>query len=276
MKRQCFSSFMLLLCILLSVILLGCDPISSNANLNEPRMTVTGRYIRGRSGQNMILVDEEHSNQMVAIMGNSTGDETVFASFQTGDRIRIVCNNFLESYPAQTNVFTCEWLEAGSIADIPQEVVEHLTSLGHMDEPITVKFHRYVNDKDINITATYRALWGYQELDTIENAQIQSTGLQLYSWPDREMTVDILYHADGFTLDALPVISTETVTLDSGLTAIIYTQKDNDGNELITVVFDTENHSITAQYRWNSTHKQRYQEDVLRILHSITFSIQYK
>lgn len=274
MKKTLAIRLLVFFCLLFSVVLTGCTPTLSAQDPFEPRCSVTGRYIRGRSGEDMIWIEEGLSRLTVSFMGNSTEDETIFDDYQTGDRIRIVCNNFRETSPAQTDVFECEWLEAGSLADISQDVIEHLTLKGQMDEPITASLHRHVDGKDIDMQAVYRALWMYRPIDIIENAKIKCTGLQLYVETDQEMMVDILFYPDQFIMEALPVISTETVSLDSDLSATIYTQKDNDGKELVTVVFDSFDHKLIAQYRWDQARKQRYHEEVRQILNTITFSIQ--
>ena len=273
MEKYRIRQILLLVSLLFTVFFIGCTPIPSGLDPSEPRMQVIGRYIRSRSGDHMILVEENNGGMPVSLLGNSTGDRFVFDEFQTGDRIRIVCNNFRETSPAQTDVFECEWLEAGSIADIPQWVIENLTFKGFLDEPITVAVHRYWDDKDINIQATYRALWTYREIDTIISSEIQCAGLQLYAFPDREMTVEVLYHTERFTIEALPVISIESIVLDSGNNAKIYTQMDADSKELVTAVFDSDDGTFTAQFRWDHALKKRYQEDVHEILNSILFSV---
>lgn len=274
MKKQLLQRLFIFFCLLFTVVLTGCTPTPSVQDPFEPRCSVTGRYIRGRSGDDMIWIEEGPSRLSISFMGNSTEDEDIFDDYQTGDRIRILCNNFRETSPAQTDVFECEWLEAGSLADVPQDVIEHLTRKGQMDEPITASLHRHVDGKDIYMQAVYRALWMYRPIDIIENAKIKCTGLQLYVEPDQEMMVDILYYPNQFTMEALPVISTETISLDSDLSATIYTQKDNNGKELVTVVFDSFDHKFIAQYRWDQARKQRYHEEVRQILNTITFSIQ--
>ena len=130
MKKQLLQRLFIFFCLLFTVVLTGCTPTPSDQDPFEPRCSVTGRYIRGRSGDDMIWIEEGPSRLSVSFMGNSTEDEDIFDDYQTGDRIRILCNNFRETSPAQTDVFECEWLEAGSLADVPQDVIEQFDSQG--------------------------------------------------------------------------------------------------------------------------------------------------
>ena len=126
-KHSVFSVLMVLCCILILFCISGCH------SSDLIRSTATGRYIRGRSGAHLILIEEGYSGTAACTMGNQTGDETIFDALQTGDRIRITCDNFRETYPLQTTVFSCKKLESGNINDIPQEHIEYLTERGWMD-----------------------------------------------------------------------------------------------------------------------------------------------
>ncbi|MBP3700522.1 MAG: hypothetical protein J6I64_01395, partial [Lachnospiraceae bacterium] len=175
------------LCFLFS----GCNPMEwSDLGEEDMRCTVTGRYIRARGGGDIILIEEGYSGMAASYMGNSTGDETIFDEFETGDRIRIICNSFREISPMQTDVYECEWLEAGSIKDIPQEHIEHLTLMGHMDEPITASFDWTWEEQEIHIQATYGALWTYSDVKPHISDEMPKLGVHLHQYGESDVTAD--------------------------------------------------------------------------------------
>lgn len=122
------------LCCLLAVT--GCGrtdasaPQSVGSGVDENSLqTVTGRYCRA-NGQDLILCD----NGDPIVLGG--GSDAAFRDLQTGDRIEILCDSILETYPAQTAVYDCKLLERGTGDDLPADTVRSLSDLGwHIEDP---------------------------------------------------------------------------------------------------------------------------------------------
>lgn len=83
-----------------------------------------GRYIRTENGADMILLD---GSPIVM-----SGDEALFEGLQTGDLIRIRHGLIRETYPGGADVTACERVEAGSMEDIPQAILESICPMGYV------------------------------------------------------------------------------------------------------------------------------------------------
>lgn len=53
-----------------------------------------------------------------------------FRNLSTGDRLLILHDGILETYPARTAAYLCLRVGSGSIQNIPQSVIDGLTELG--------------------------------------------------------------------------------------------------------------------------------------------------
>lgn len=85
----------------------------------------TGRCIVTSNGAYMILLD----NSPIT-MSNISNREALFSELKTGDEILILHDGIQETYPGGTGVYYCRRLKEGSIADIPDEVIESLSPMG--------------------------------------------------------------------------------------------------------------------------------------------------
>ena len=103
--------------IISTFIFIGC---SSNSKMN-----MEGRYLR--VGKANLIIDE---NGGPIVMNNISGNDELFDDLKNGDKIKIKCNEVLNSYPAQTQVDKFKFLEAGDISDIPQSTINSLKELG--------------------------------------------------------------------------------------------------------------------------------------------------
>lgn len=83
-----------------------------------------GRYIRTENGMDIILLDGSP-----VVM---SGEETLFEGLNTGDLIRIRHGLIRETYPGGTDVYSCERVEAGSLEDIPQDILESICPMGYV------------------------------------------------------------------------------------------------------------------------------------------------
>ena len=111
------------------VILIGCL-IATLSGCSEKKQTMTGRCLIASTGQYLIISDDSE----VVVMSNQSEKETLFKDLQTGDKIKITCDNILLTYPGQTNVYSCKILENGSLEDIPLETYNHLKEMGWISE----------------------------------------------------------------------------------------------------------------------------------------------
>ena len=63
-------------------------------------------------------------------MSNRTDNDNLYAKLTDGDKVLVLHDGIAESYPGKTGVYGIFKLEDGSIADIPDAVMESLTELG--------------------------------------------------------------------------------------------------------------------------------------------------
>jgi hypothetical protein len=110
------KAILLFLCIPL-VTLFSC--INSNdENLAEEHSTVTtGRFLIADDGSYIIIVPDYGP----IVMANKTDNEDVFDNMQTGDKIKVSYYIIADSYPGQTEIYSCELIEKGGFEDIMQD-----------------------------------------------------------------------------------------------------------------------------------------------------------
>lgn len=85
----------------------------------------TGMCMVSQNGSYLILLDDSP-----IVMRNCTGDDTLFDGLHSGDTIRILHDGIQESYPGGTGVYYCRVTENGTIADLPEDILESLSSMG--------------------------------------------------------------------------------------------------------------------------------------------------
>ena len=107
---------------LLCAALAGC---SSDPSVPEESFPMTGRYLR--PGESHLIIPE---NGGATVMNNGTDDTSIFDGLDTGDKIEVVCDYILESYPASTTIYSCKLLEDGSPEDLPQDEIDTLAEMG--------------------------------------------------------------------------------------------------------------------------------------------------
>ncbi len=86
----------------------------------------TGRCYVTQNGDYLILL---HDREPIR-MANCSWNSELFAELNTGDEICILHDGILETYPGKTGVFYCRRLSRGTIADIPEQVLENLSPMG--------------------------------------------------------------------------------------------------------------------------------------------------
>lgn len=85
---------------------------------------VQGRYLKTDGGDMIVCGDAPY------VMINETGDSGVFDGLKSGDLIEVTYEYALETYPAKMPVLSLTLIERGGIDDIPENVLESLSSLG--------------------------------------------------------------------------------------------------------------------------------------------------
>jgi len=81
-----------------------------------------------KSGSNYLLYDEYGG---LIVMNNASGDDNLFDGLETGFKAEIQrSSETLETFPEQARVYHVTVLEEGSAADLPEEAVNSLLSLG--------------------------------------------------------------------------------------------------------------------------------------------------
>ncbi len=93
---------------------------------HEETAELTGRYLRQDKGSSLII---DESNTPI-VMSNYTGDENIFDNLENGDEIKITFSSIRETYPAGTDIYSCELISKGDISDIDETVITSLEDLG--------------------------------------------------------------------------------------------------------------------------------------------------
>lgn len=82
-----------------------------------------GLYLQTDNG-NMLILD----NSPISMSGN----DDMFEKYESGDKILVLHDGILESYPGQTRAYFVMKLADGEITDIPETVLISLSELGWM------------------------------------------------------------------------------------------------------------------------------------------------
>ena len=80
-----------------------------------------GLYLQTDNG-NMLILD----NSPISISGN----DDMFEKYESGDKILVLHDGILESYPGQTRAYFVMKLADGEMSDIPENVLVSLNELG--------------------------------------------------------------------------------------------------------------------------------------------------
>ena len=87
----------------------------------------TGVYLESKDGP-AILISERTP---IAMSSNHNGD--MFSELEKGDKIVVIHNGIMESYPAKTHVYAVFKINDGVTGTIPPSVIEELMDLGWID-----------------------------------------------------------------------------------------------------------------------------------------------
>lgn len=115
MKKVLINFSILTICLLLMI---GCS--------QNNKSSITGIYLKSTNGINLIITE----NNEPICMNNKSGNENIFNTLKSGDKIEVTFEYIRETYPAQTDIYSCKLIEKGTINNIPKDV---LISLEEMD-----------------------------------------------------------------------------------------------------------------------------------------------
>ena len=90
-----------------------------------------GRFLRSDSGRPMIVCNYSPNSM------STRTERDIFRNLETGDKIWVLHSAVAESYPGRMRVYAVIRLGKGSIADIPQDVIDELRGLGWLAEEDT-------------------------------------------------------------------------------------------------------------------------------------------
>lgn len=100
------------------ILLAGCSVKGTNS--------MTGIYLKSINGSNIII--GEGSGPIC--MDNETGNKNIFDDLKSGDKIEITYDLIKETYPAQTQIYSCNLIERCSADDIPKDILDKLQEMG--------------------------------------------------------------------------------------------------------------------------------------------------
>lgn len=118
MKKAVFLLCTLLCTLLCALALTACG--------GEAHSELEGRYLQAADGTALIVTDDGSP----VTLSDQSEDGGLFDGLNTGDRIRITCDDIRETDPGQTGAYTCKLLEEGALADIPEDALTTLEELG--------------------------------------------------------------------------------------------------------------------------------------------------
>lgn len=93
-----------------------------------PLTSSTGHCVLSDSGCFLVLDD------LPVELHTRTGNTDVFNHLATGDKLFVIHDGILETYPAQTHTYFCLRIGRGDTSDIPQNVMDGLTELGRLSK----------------------------------------------------------------------------------------------------------------------------------------------
>ncbi len=90
----------------------------------------TGRYLRA-DNTDILIIDNSP-----VVMSVNSGKDDVFTDYENGDKLLVLHDGIMESYPAQTRVYFVIKLADGHISDISESVLKQLYELGWTSVPV--------------------------------------------------------------------------------------------------------------------------------------------
>ena len=235
----------------------------------------TGRCIVSDSETVLLIVEDGYSEGFPVALGYNGSKDNVFHGWSTGDLVTVIHDGIRETYPGQTQMYYGWHKEDGSREDIPETILNQLTEMGWIKEPVIAKFEREVEGKQVHIQLEVPPLWQVeeQEVQTVPNSENWvSCGLILRSVNDPEIAVEIMYYDYSFAMCGTGV-DFEDITMNNGQPATLATEKLNDGGILVTFIMgdSTRDDSFVAHYHLTKDQKKLYEDEILDMLLGVEF-----
>lgn len=175
MKKKILVVVSVVICILvIGVFILAGKGISPSVGL----------YLETDNG-NMIILDKSP-----IVMSTRSGNNDMFAKFDSGDKIFVIHDGIQESYPGGTGVYFSIKLADGHISDISESVLTELTELGWLSaENLLVSTDTYHSAFFDVITASTGSIFDTDKMESeADNAEL--------------MNEEGVYHFPVFVFDA--------------------------------------------------------------------------
>lgn len=90
----------------------------------------TGRYLRAKNGEDLVVIE---CMGPVKVTDRSK-DGRLFEDMNDGDLVKVRLGSIEETYPGQSEIFTCTLEEKGKIEDIDGNTLKQLQEMGWLDE----------------------------------------------------------------------------------------------------------------------------------------------
>ena len=108
MKKALINFSIITICLLLMI---GCS--------QNNKSSITGIYLKSTNGINLIITED---NEPIC-MNNKSDNENIFNTLKSGDKIEVTFESIRETYPAETDIYSCKLIEKGSINKSTKEKV---------------------------------------------------------------------------------------------------------------------------------------------------------
>lgn len=141
-----------------------------------------GLYLEAKDDSPMLVVENS------PIVMSSRNNRDIFEGLESGDRIFVLHDGVLETYPGRTGAYAVIKLRGGDVSDIPSNVIEDLMSMGWLDGGFEAEYTE--PQKEFPILVAY-AGW-------TENGEIYTNALNT-----EKMSMDGGYYLPIYRLDTL-------------------------------------------------------------------------
>lgn len=130
----------------------------------------TGLFLETENGDMIIL------NNSPIVMSARSGNDDMFAEYESGDKIFVVHDGIMETYPAKTGVYFSIKLADGHISDISESVLRQLSELGWLSaENLLVSTDTYHSAFFDVITASTRSIFDTDKMESeADNAELMN------------------------------------------------------------------------------------------------------
>lgn len=108
----------------------GQQTTGMETEIQEDTSEYHGRYLMTKNGDPMIILEQEGAVELYL----NGGDEHMFDSLESGDKITVQLGPIQETYPGQAQIFSLKRTEKGSLKDIDQSTLDYLEERGWIEQ----------------------------------------------------------------------------------------------------------------------------------------------